>query len=89
MNLTGGELRDPSPRGLRDCLLARSHSPAPLSPLTELLWRPLSADSGLISKIVVLGAVQPGIQHQEDSLATLHYLSGKDPAMLPGVISPH
>ena len=77
MNLTGGDVRDLSHQALRDCLLARSHSPAHLSPITKLLAKPLSAESGLITKIVVLGAIQPGIEHQEASLETLNYLSGK------------
>ena len=80
MNLTGGDVRDLSHQALRDCLLARSHSPAQLSPITKLLAKPLSPQSGLITKIVVLGAIQPGIEHQEASLETLNYLSGKVPA---------
>ena len=73
-------MRDLAHRGLRDCLLASSPSPgpsSPLSPLTKLLWKPLRD----ITRIVVLGAIQAGRQHQEASLATLSYLSGKDPAV--------
>ena len=67
-------MRDLSLLSLRDCLLAR---PAHLSPVTKLLARPLSPDSGLITKIVVLGAIQPGSEHAEASLATLNFMSGK------------
>ena len=70
-------MRDLAHRGLRDCLLASSPSPGPLSPLTKLLVKPLRD----ITRIVVLGAIQAGRQHQEASLATLSYLSGKDPAV--------
>ena len=84
-------MRDLSHRGLTDSLLARSHSPAQLchlSPLTKLLARSLSAESGIISKIVVLGAIQPGLEDGEASLATLNYISGKGSCRLMAV-SPH
>ena len=87
VNLRLGDRREGSHSVLRDCLQAKAdcllspHSltpcPTHLSSLTKLLARPLSPESGLITKIVVLGDIPASIHHQDLSLATIKYISGE------------